>query len=318
MAAEFKQKELDGKQREIKEKNDVLDSLNMMVVELKTELTIAQAELDGAYGSRAERAADVAAIKSNDQVNELHTQIDTLKTELDQTLKQLEDITRETITAEREKLEIEGRLDDTIAARATLEAEIEELRQRLDAEVLGSREKINKLQEELDTQRLKAVPTGEGGASRPGAGASMLSEQFRATMREERKKFQEDLRRLLFRRCRSSRLGGGATRHAACCRATLSVRGSVACRAATCATRLAALGLGSGGFLDDVVLGLFENLARALNLVLLLKHLLDLAKEGRVAAKGKGEVFGLDFWRPAWWAARLASKATPWMKSTGG
>ncbi|CAI4211569.1 unnamed protein product [Parascedosporium putredinis] len=186
--------ELDGKQREIKEKNDVLDSLNMMVVELKTELTIAQAELDGAYGSRAERAADVAAIKSNDQVNELHTQIDTLKTELDQTLKQLEDITRETITAEREKLEIEGRLDDTIAARATLEAEIEELRQRLDAEVLGSREKINKLQEELDTQRLKAVPTGEGGASRPGAGASMLSEQFRATMREERKKFQEDLR----------------------------------------------------------------------------------------------------------------------------
>lgn len=194
MAAEFKQKELDGKQREIKEKNDVLDSLNMMVVELKTELTIAQAELDGAYGSRAERAADVAAIKSNDQVNELHAQIDTLKTELDQTLKQLEDITRETITAEREKLEIEGRLDDTMAARATLEAEIEELRQRLDAEVLGSREKINKLQEELDTQRLKAVPTGEGGASRPGAGASMLSEQFRATMREERKKFQEDLR----------------------------------------------------------------------------------------------------------------------------
>ena len=226
LSSEFKQKELDGKQREIKEKDDVLDSLNMMVVELKTELTIAQAELEGAYGSRAERAADVAALKSSDEVRQLNGQIDTLKGELEQTLKQLEDITRETINAEREKLEIEGKLDDAVAARSSLEAEIQDLRDRLDAEVLASREKINKLQEELDAQRLKVVGTGEGGSVRAGAGASMLSEQFRATMREERKKFQEDMRVRTFlfwslvlvsmfgtnEFYRKSKLGGGSSR----------------------------------------------------------------------------------------------------------
>jgi chromosome segregation ATPase len=192
-AAEYKQKELDGKQREIKEKDDVVENMNLMVVELKTELTIAMAELEGAYGSRAERAADAAAIKSSSEVIELQDQINNLKTELEQTLKQLQDITAETIKAEQDKLEIEGKLDDAVAMRTSLETEAQELRDRLDREILESREKIGKLQEELDSQRLKVVPSGEGGA-RPGAGASMLSEQFRATMREERKKFQEDLR----------------------------------------------------------------------------------------------------------------------------
>jgi len=192
-AAEYKQKELDGKQREIKEKDDVVESMNLMVIELKTELTIAQAELDGAYGSRAERAADLAAIKSSKEVVGLQTEIQNLKQELENTIKQLGDITAETIKAEKDKLEVEGKLDDAVAMRTSLETEVQELRDRLDKEILESREKIGKLNEELDSERLKVAPSGDG-AARPGAGASMLSEQFRATMREERKKFQEDLR----------------------------------------------------------------------------------------------------------------------------
>ncbi|SPO05685.1 uncharacterized protein DNG_08372 [Cephalotrichum gorgonifer] len=194
-ASEFKQRELDGNQREIKEKDDVLESLNLMVVELKTELTIAKAELDGAYGSRAERAADMAAIKSSDEVEQLKSQINTYKEELDQTLKQLEEVTRETIAAEREKIEVEMKLDDAVAVRSTLEGEIRELTERLDSELGAARERINTLQEELDTARLKVAPgEGGGGGARSGAGAAMLSEQFRTTMRVERKKFQEDLR----------------------------------------------------------------------------------------------------------------------------
>lgn len=190
-SSEYKQRELEGRQREVKEKDDVLESLNLMIAELKTELTITQAELEGAYGSRAERAADLAAIKSSDEVTGLKTQMETYKNELEQTLKQLEEVTRETLSAEREKLDVETQLDDVTASKELLEEEIKELRERVESESRKADEKLEKLQEELDTARLKGG-SGEGGKT--GAGAAMLSEQFRATMRGERKKFQEDLR----------------------------------------------------------------------------------------------------------------------------
>jgi cell division protein ZapA (FtsZ GTPase activity inhibitor) len=165
----------------------------MTLVELKTEATIARAELDGAYGSRAERAADMAAVRSNTELTRLQAQVDTLRSELSETVKELEEMTKETIGSEREKVDLEGKLDDVLIVKTSLEAELNQLRERLDTESQRAREKITKLQEELDSERLKAVP-GQGAAARPSAGASMLSEQFRATMREERKKFQEDIR----------------------------------------------------------------------------------------------------------------------------
>ncbi|KAL0940876.1 involucrin repeat protein [Colletotrichum truncatum] len=189
-AAVEKQQEVEAKNKEIKEKEEELDRFNMMLVELKTELTIAQAELDGAYGSRKERATQAAAIKSTVEVTQLKAEVDKLKDELSSTLKELENITAETINAEREKFEVESKLDDALAVKSTLEGEVASLKDQLDAEVLNSRTRMSKLQEELDSERLKVTP----GAGARGAGATMLSEQFRATMREERKKFQEDLK----------------------------------------------------------------------------------------------------------------------------
>ncbi|KND94474.1 hypothetical protein TOPH_01124 [Tolypocladium ophioglossoides CBS 100239] len=173
---------LSGKNKAMKVKEDELELLNMTLAELKTEVTIARAELDGAYGSRAERAADVAALKNGAEVQRLQNQVEKLKKELGETVQELEGITKETIGAEREKVELEAKLDEALSAKAAL-----------DAEMQNSREKMAKLQEELDGERLKVGP-GHGNGARPGAGASMLSEQFRATLREERKKFQEDLR----------------------------------------------------------------------------------------------------------------------------
>ncbi|KAL3960155.1 hypothetical protein ACCO45_005272 [Purpureocillium lilacinum] len=163
----------------IKTKEDELELLNMTLAELKTELTIARAELDGAYGSRAERAAEVAAIKTSAEVVKLQNQVDRLKKELGETVQELEAITKETIGSEREKLELEAKLDEALSAKASFEAETQK-----------TRERMAKLQEDLDGERLKA----SAGGGKPGAGASMLSEQFRATMREERKKFQEDIK----------------------------------------------------------------------------------------------------------------------------
>ncbi|KAK2021558.1 involucrin repeat protein [Colletotrichum zoysiae] len=189
-AAVEKQQEVAAKDKDIKEKEEELDRFNMMLVELKTELTIAQAELDGAYGSRKERADQAAAVKSVVEATQLKAEVDRLKEELGSTLKELENITAETINAEREKFEVESKLDEALAVKSNLEGEISSLKDQLEAEVDKSRAKMAKLQEELDSERLKVTP----GTGARGAGALMLSEQFRATMREERKKFQEDLR----------------------------------------------------------------------------------------------------------------------------
>ncbi|KAG6012630.1 hypothetical protein E4U54_007405 [Claviceps lovelessii] len=172
-------KELAAKTKEFRVKDDEVDQLNMTIAELKTEVTIARAELDGAYGSRAERAAEVAAIKQSSESLKLQNQVDRLKKELSATVEELEGVTKETIGSEKEKADIEAKLDEALAARTVLETELEK-----------ARDKMVKLQEELDGERLKIHSAG----NRPGAGASMLSERFRATMREERKRFQEDLR----------------------------------------------------------------------------------------------------------------------------
>jgi len=171
--------------RQVKEKDEELERLNVMVIELKTEATIAKAELEGAYGSRAQRAADVAELAKSKQNSELQGQVDKLRAELASTLKEFEGLTKDTIAAEKEKLELEGKLDDAQASKAALENEGKALRQKLEAEIAG-------LKEELDAERLKVAPASGGGTSR--AGASMLSEQFRATMKEERRKFQEEIR----------------------------------------------------------------------------------------------------------------------------
>ncbi|KAH6891156.1 Up-regulated during septation-domain-containing protein [Thelonectria olida] len=185
--------ELTAKQKTLKVKEDELEEMYMNFAEIKTELTIAQAELEGAYGSKAERAAEVAAIKTSAEVTKLQNQITRLKKELSGTVQELEDVTKESLSAEREKIELESKLDEAHSTKASLEGEVNSLRERFEEEMNKSHERIAKLQEELDGERLKAVP-GHGGTGRPGAGASVLSEQFRSTMREERRKFQEEIR----------------------------------------------------------------------------------------------------------------------------
>lgn len=175
-------------QKDVKDRDDEIDRMNMMVIELKTEVAIAKAELDGAYGSRKQRAAEAAALSKSSETAGLTAQVAQLKEELASTLREFEEMTKESVAAERERLELEGKLDDAMAAQVRLEAEMKGVRARLEAE-------IGRLQEQLDAERLKVPPSPAGGMGvGPRAGASMLSEQFRATMKEERKKFQEELR----------------------------------------------------------------------------------------------------------------------------
>ncbi|KAK4180737.1 Up-regulated during septation-domain-containing protein [Triangularia setosa] len=180
-------KEVEKLQADLKQKDEELEAMNMMVIELKTEMTIAKAELDGAYGSRKQRAAEAAKFSNNAETAELNAQVVKLRSELEAALRDLEDITKESINAEKDKLDLESKLDDAVAVKARLEQEVKVLRDRLD-----------KAKEELDKERLRPpnspVPGGGVGAGAGRAGATMLSEQFRATMKEERRKFQEELR----------------------------------------------------------------------------------------------------------------------------
>ncbi|TFB04924.1 hypothetical protein CCMA1212_003010 [Trichoderma ghanense] len=171
-----------NKEKEIAQKDADLEQLNMTLVELKTELTFARAELDGAYGSRAERAADAAALSNQEEVARLTNHVERLKKELAGTVQDLEAITKETIGAEREKMELEQKVDEALSAKASLEADLEK-----------SRHLIAKLQEDLDSERFKVGVT-QGGVTKVGAGAALLSEQFRMSMREERKRFHEDIK----------------------------------------------------------------------------------------------------------------------------
>ncbi|KAL1860608.1 hypothetical protein Daus18300_009098 [Diaporthe australafricana] len=172
-------------EEQIKVKDEEMEQLNVTMIEVKTELTIARAELEGAYGSRSERAAEAAALTKSSQMQSVVEQSEKLKAELAATLKDLEELTKETLAAEKEKVDLEGRLDDAESTRSTLEGDIAALRTRYNSE-------ITKLKEQLDAEKFKAGPNASG--TGPRAGASMLSEQFRATMKEERRKFQEDLR----------------------------------------------------------------------------------------------------------------------------
>ncbi|KAL7821404.1 Up-regulated during septation domain-containing protein [Trichoderma aethiopicum] len=170
------------KEKEIAQKDADLEQLNMTLVEIKTELTFARAELDGAYGSRAERAADAAALSNQEEIIKLTNHVERLKKELAGTVQDLEAITKETIGAEREKIELEQRVDEALSAKASLEADLEK-----------SRHLIAKLQEDLDSERFRVGVT-QGGVTKVGAGAALLSEQFRMSMREERKRFHEDIK----------------------------------------------------------------------------------------------------------------------------
>ncbi|KAK4154455.1 Up-regulated during septation-domain-containing protein [Chaetomidium leptoderma] len=144
-------------QADLQTKDDELDRMNMMVVELKTEVAFAKAELDGAYGSRKQRAKEAAALSNSSHSDELNAQIVRLRAELENALRDLEEITRESIAAERERLEIEGRLDEVLGEKVELEGEVGGLRERLGREEQARRRKVE--------DELRALKRGQGGST---------------------------------------------------------------------------------------------------------------------------------------------------------
>ena len=114
-----------------------LDNSEGEMVRLQTELTVARAELDGAYGTRAQRAAEVASrpamqkeiedlterngvlmeelagVKTQHEVgnSELKQRVQTLQRELSETIGEYEVMTKSSIEYEKEREQLENTID---------------------------------------------------------------------------------------------------------------------------------------------------------------------------------------------------------------
>ncbi|PVH79703.1 hypothetical protein DL98DRAFT_375468, partial [Cadophora sp. DSE1049] len=137
------------KEQALAAKEKEMEDMNMEIARLQTEVTIARAELDGAYGSRAQRAAEVAAnpaiqkeidtlTKSNSSLAaeiaalkekgtsspDADAKMATLKKELEETIEEYEQMTKASIEWEKERESLEGTIDKLRDERENLEAQL--------------------------------------------------------------------------------------------------------------------------------------------------------------------------------------------------
>ena len=130
------------------------------MVRLQTELTVARAELDGAYGTRAQRAAEVAthpallqeiselkehnqamseeltAVKSKHEAAgsgnaDLNQRVQTLQKELSETIAEYEVMTKASIEYEKEREHLENTIDDLRDRCESLESQLSDERVQL-------------------------------------------------------------------------------------------------------------------------------------------------------------------------------------------
>ena len=210
-AAEDKQAEVDGKQKQIEDTQKELGETMGMVAELKMEAALAKAELDGAYGTRKERAAEAAALHDSSETGKMQNRIAALEKELRGTAKDLTDVVQQSLESEKKIGSLEAELDKVTAERARLRDERERAGQELDRRLREAGEEAARteerlaedlarlrreraqLQEELDGERLRSAsmpPLSPGGAPR----TSFLTEQYRSGLRAERRKYEEYLK----------------------------------------------------------------------------------------------------------------------------
>jgi chromosome segregation ATPase len=140
---------IDQKEKDVAAKEKELDDMNMEIARLQTEVTIARAELDGAYGSRSQRAAEVSSnpaiqkeiedltMKNMSLSAELanlreapraspdaDAKMQTLKKELEETIEEYEQMTKASIEWEKEREQLEGMIDKLRDEREGLEAQL--------------------------------------------------------------------------------------------------------------------------------------------------------------------------------------------------
>ncbi|KAI2624684.1 Up-regulated during septation-domain-containing protein [Hypomontagnella submonticulosa] len=206
-AKEAADKAIEDKENELKAQEEELQQMTGMVAELKMEATLAKAELDGAYGSRKERAAEVAALHNSSTSAKMQSRVDTLEKELKATAQDLTDVVKQSLESEKKIGELEEELDRVKSERSRIKDEKDrmneelekrlhdatsDLENRLESEIARLRKEKEQIQDELDKERLGSArgPLSPGGPNK----TSYLTDSYRLGLRAERKKYEEQLR----------------------------------------------------------------------------------------------------------------------------
>ena len=197
--------QLDTKTNEVVKAHGEMENLESQMVRLHTELTVAKAELDGAYGTRAQRAAEVASNpavqKELDEITErnksLLEEITALKTHQETLRSSNSDLSQRAQTLQRELSETIGEYETMTKASI----EFEKDREALEASLDTLRDRCEDLENQLGDEKLRSLgvksPSGPGqrDSQVPGAtSASVLKTEFKKMMREMRAENMKALR----------------------------------------------------------------------------------------------------------------------------
>lgn len=115
-------------EREAKRLQDELSDLEGEVARAQTELTVVKAELDGAYGTRAQRAAEAAAERGNVGQGDLQRRVEVLEKELRDTIEDYEVMTKASVEFEKEHEKLESVIDSLRDRCEQLESQLSDER----------------------------------------------------------------------------------------------------------------------------------------------------------------------------------------------
>jgi predicted nucleic acid-binding Zn-ribbon protein len=185
---------------EVSKLRQEMTELESEVVRAQTELTVVKAELDGAYGTRAQRAADVsmnpAVQKEFDALNARNSE---LETQLGLLRKEHEAKDMDIVQLQNKVTALQTELRETIGeyeAMTKQSIEDEKERERLEENVDAIQRRCEDLENQLNEERVKSL--GSGVSSPTDTTSTMvLRNEFRKMMRDTR---AENLKVLKVRR----------------------------------------------------------------------------------------------------------------------
>lgn len=177
------------------------------VVRAQTELTVVRAELDGAYGSRAQRAADVSANPAiQKEIDDLNDKNMELKRELEYSRKRHDSVGAGSVELQENVATLRRELKDTIEdyelmTRASIEFEKE--RDAFENMIDGLRERSEQLETQLSDEKVRwlgmrsTTAVGRDGGPVETTSSMVLKNEFKKMMRDTRTENMKSLRVLL-------------------------------------------------------------------------------------------------------------------------
>ncbi|MCJ1379706.1 hypothetical protein MMC17_002808 [Xylographa soralifera] len=195
--------DLEEKSRTVMNLEASTKALEGEVVRLQTELTFAKAELDGAYGTRAQRAAEVAADPA------IQRELEAFKSQNSSLSAEMAMLKAGNASQEYQSTGLQSRIDDlqdelsdTIGdyeAMTKASIEYEKERERLEGVVDTLRDRIEALDTQLSEAKVQMLGIRNPGGSREGGAAGntstmVLKNEFKKMMRETRAEHAKALR----------------------------------------------------------------------------------------------------------------------------